>query len=287
MLFLCCHDYLLNTLNDMQRMGKFMLIYMPNNLPAQLNLLMFEGQLRQIATSDISCRVYPKYILLWLILPWLVNWLLPPWLDIITEKMSYISNKTSFVCFISWRCIMCCVQFVKKCPYRVHSFFPDAKWGEISQWATDTPLKQANQRLSACYRLTSWAEQLSKKAHVGHEEMFSYSRYWLLLLIYEIKVCCWEKLTLVQGLLIFTWNLSPLVKKRERVRKNELSDSRVCVYFVLAACQSLHAWFPKGLKSVYCNMTRCLETYRETGKGVATCQQRQCKNQMEKLFLSP
>lgn len=29
---------------------------------------------------------------------------------------------------------------------------------------------------------------MSKKAHVGHEEMFSYSTYWLLLLIYEIKM---------------------------------------------------------------------------------------------------
>lgn len=50
---------------------------------------------------------------------------------------------------------------------------------------------------------------------------------------------------------------------------------------MLFGCQLSH--ISSGRRSVYCNMTRNLQRNRQ---GVATCQQRLFRNQMEKLFLS-
>lgn len=55
-------------------------------------------------------------------------------------------------------------------------------------------------------------------------------------------------LRLVQSLNIFSRTVSPVVKKIEGGKIILLSDSGVCLYFVLVSCQPLHAWLPWGLR---------------------------------------
>lgn len=174
--------------------------------------------------------------------------------------MRYISYWTSLVCVLSWHQALCCVDFMIKCPYRVPSspsFFPDVKWREVSQSATDTPSKQANADWhpegSSCPNKLMWVMR----------GICSCSRFGLFLSMSEIKVRYWGKLILLQGLQIFTGMLSPVVKKKEAEKMSWVSDSRVCVYFVLVGCQPLHAWFPKGLRVFTATW---LETYRGTDK---------------------
>lgn len=76
--------------------------------------------------------------------------------------------------------------------------------------------------------------------------------------------------------------LSPVVKK-EGGKLSWLSDSRVCVYFVLDGCQPLHARFPTGL---WVFTATGLEIYRGTDKVWQQASKRLFRNQMEKLFLS-
>lgn len=70
-------------------------------------------------------------------------------------------------------------------------------------------------------------------------------------------------LRLVQSLNIFSRTVSPVVKKIEGGKIILLSDSGVCLYFVLVSCQPLHAWLPWGLRVFTATW---LETYRGTDK---------------------
>lgn len=63
---------------------------------------------------------------------------------------------------------------------------------------------------------------------------------------------------------VFTREFSPEVKKTEGEKMSWLADLRVCVYSVLVSCQTLHAWFPKGL-GVFTTAWR-RKNYRRTDK---------------------
>lgn len=89
---------------------------------------------------------------------------------------------------------------------------------------------------------------------------------------------------LVRGLEILTRMLSTGVKKRER--------EKICwLKWLKGLCILGVGWLPNftclvsrgSPQSVYCDMTRNLQRNRQ---GVATCQQKLFRNQMEKLFLS-
>ncbi len=129
------------------------------------------------------------------------------------------------------------------------------------KWANGPPTLPQNKPMSA-----DWYPEGSScpnKLMWVMRGICSCSRFGLPLSMSEIKVWCWGKLILVQGLEIFTRTLSPAVKKKEAEKMSWVSDSRICVYFVLVDCQPLHAWFPKGLRVFTATW---LETYRGTDK---------------------
>lgn len=109
--------------------------------------------------------------------------------------------------------------------------------------------------------------------------------YGLILFMSGVKVWCWGKLIWVQGLEIqyLPGNYPQRWKRRREKKMSWLTDLRVCVYSLLVSCQTLHAWFPKGLGVFTTAWRRKLQKDRQ---GVATCQQRLFRNQMETLFLS-
>ena len=158
--------------------------------------------------------------------------------------MCYISYITCLPSLLTSHHALYCVGFMTEGPYTVPSF-PDLRsWRQVTRselkgpWHSLTTSQWTSEGMLLIDILKGALVRISSCKSQGDRSLLQQ-----ILTLHEITVWCLGKADISSGLRDIYQVFIPSGGKEVGGRVAWLSDSRVCVYFVLVSCQPLHAGF--------------------------------------------